>query len=513
MRKLLVVALAFVLTITVAATPTYGASGPRLAQASSEPLTAEEAGRFAGNYLGLLWLWSELAADDYWHEDGSTQTQIDLMTRGASQQDGQQAGLLKQGVVDVLVNYFDGHLKTPPEISGKEAYEASRGSGSAAFTIVGFEKTPRTRFTVAKIYDSRGSIYGFLNNPRPDIRYENWDTFYKTLVETTTTEWARKGTFVDRVERLRDLYTAISEVWPDSTDRSLLEDPFNGTDSAPGLDHDIKLNIDGPARRSDGLTATQAGLLVGQYINLQSYWKELIDTTGWGSSWSDTAKVDTASAGVEKHIEDVITDYFERNITAIQDSVEVGAAPDARSAAQDTLAITDPDPDPDGDNIVRNNIYVKLGSPWPKSRYDAWNSFYKGLSDAAKDEVSYSLLSQKMGRLLGLYTKLYNATPSQDRSGLNKMFNALTADIGKHMTRNHRTMLGKLPSGFTNAQLTGCLDCPLPVMPVTSRLYLFVLGASLQELQEAFGTDTGSNPRLFFRHWYVFYDAFKEAAG
>ncbi len=37
MRKLLIVALALVLTATVAAAPAYSASGPRLAQADSEP--------------------------------------------------------------------------------------------------------------------------------------------------------------------------------------------------------------------------------------------------------------------------------------------------------------------------------------------------------------------------------------------------------------------------------------------------------------------------------------------
>ncbi len=499
MRKLLVVALAFALTVTVAANPTYGASGPRLAQAGSESLTAEEAGRLAGHYLGLRQLWLDLAADSNWDDDGSEQSDITALTDP-----------FKTALVGVLANYFEGHVQTPPAISGKTVDIARGAASTAAFSIVNFEKSSCTGLSHNNkcIYRNRGTVYNHLDDPRPPIRYTNWDTFYNTLLDTATTEWGRKCSFVVQVERLRDLYTAISEAWPASTARSALDDMFNGTSSTPSLDNDIKLNID---RGISGcLTAPQAGLMVGQYINLQQYWKELIGTRTWKNiAVSDNAKVDAVSADVKKHIENVITDYFEWNIETSQDGVEVsGPASRARSAAQDALAITDPDP-----VGVRGDIYVKLGSPWPQDRYDAWDGFYNSLSDAAKDDIPKSMSYQKLGRLLGLYTKLYNATPSQDRSGLDTMFNALTADIGTYMDLNRKTMIGSLSNLRGDAELTGCIDCPPLVALISARFYLFVRGASLQQLQDAFGTNMGSKHRILFRKWYLFYDAFKEAAG
>ena len=480
MRKLIVVALAFVLTLAVA-TPTYGASGPRLAQAGSESLTAEEAGRLAGNYLGFHLLWWGLAADAEWDDGGSERSDITALT-----------GPFETALVDVLADYFGGHVQRPPAISGTAVDAAAVKAEAAARMVLSFRpRTDRNGY--------RNSIFAELDKPYPNLRYTNWSTFYITFFRTATEEWAKGGSFVAQVERLRDLYTAISEAWPASTARSALDNIFNGTDSAPGLDNDIKSNIDGV-----DLTAPQAGLLVGQYINFQSYWKELIDTRGWKNfAWSDKAKVDTASARVEKHLENVVTNYFRKNLQ------ESGSASKARSGAQKALAITDPD-----GADVRGNIYTDLGYPWGQggNRYRAWDSFYNSLSDAVRDDIpkAISVSSQRMGRLLGLYTKLYNATPSQDRSGLDTMFNALTADIGAYMNLNHRHMVGPLYSSFKgDPQLIGCIDCRPSVSLIAARLYLFVRGGSLKQLQDAFGI----SPSITFGEWYAFYDAFQEAAG
>ncbi len=453
-------------------------------------------------------MWSELAADVNWHDDGSEQSDVTALT-----------GPFETALVEVLADYFEGHVLTPPAISGKTVDQARLAASTAALAIVNFEKSgcpePSDSSTSSTcIHNNRGTVYDQLDKPQPNIRWTNWDNFYNTLLLTATTEWNRKCSFVARVERLRDLYTAISEAWPAGADRSALDDMFNGTDSSPGLDNDIKLNINRGI--SACLTAQQAGLMVGQYINLQGYWKELIDTADWNSSWSDEAKVDTASAGVEKHIEDVVTEYFERNIKRIRDSVEVGAEPDARLAAQSALAITDPGPDPDSNpnpvekNTVRVGIYDELGKPWPKPRYDAWAGFYKGLSDAVKDDTPKTAFPEKMGRLLGLYTKLYNVTPSKNRSGLDTMHKAVVDDISRYMHANHTKFMGPVA---LKGRRGGCLDCPHPVSSIAARLDRFVQGASLQHLQTVFGTNIGYNHRAVFSKWYAFYNAFKEAAG
>ena len=483
-KKLFVVLLAFVLAVAVAS-PTHGASGPRLAQAGSGPLTAEKAGRLAGNYLGFHLLWWGLAADAEWDDGGSERSDITALK-----------GPFETALVDVLADYFEGHVQTPPAISGTAVDAAAPKAKRAARRVLNLgPKTDRNGY--------RNGIYVELDKPyHQGDWYTNWGTFYNTFFRTATTVWAKRGSFVARVERLRDLYTAMSEDWPASADRSALDNMFNGVGSAPGLGNDIKLNIGGVVWNSDGLTAPQTGRLVGQYINLQRYWLAQVSSSDWDSAWSDAGKVARASAGVEKHLENVVADYFRKNLQ------ESGPASKARSAAQKALAITDPD-----GTDVRGDIYTDLGGPWGRgARYTAWGNFYKGLSDAVKDDIPKTTFGEKMGRLLGLYTKLYKAwIPSQDRGRLDTMFKALANDIGAYMRKE--LIVG--PTSYVKSTGHGIWGTP-PASVIADRLSYFVRGYPLEKLQNAFGTGLskqGEALRDSWPEWHKFYDAFRETAG
>ncbi len=481
LKKLFIVMLALTLAVGVA-TPTHGASGRRLAQADSGALTAEKAGRLVGNYVGLRQLWLDLAADVYWDAGGSRRSDITALT-----------GPFKTALEDVLADYFAGHVQTPPAISNTTIDAAALKAKRAAQAFLGF--TPRTDRD-----EWRDGRYNELDKPHPSLRYTNWGTFYSTFLRTATEGWAKSDSFVARVERLRDLYTAMSEAWPASADRSALDNMFNGVGSAPGLGNDIKLNIGGPVWSSEGPLAPQVGRLVGQYINLRRYWNALMLSSDWDSAWSDVTTMARASAGVEKHLENVVTGYFRKNLQ------ESGPASKARSAAQKALAITDPD-----GADVRGDIYDDLGGPWGRRgvRYAAWGNFYKGLSDAVKDDIPKTTFGEKMGRLLGLYTKHHKAWP---KAGSTLLFKALANDIAAYMHKEG--IVG--PVSYVRSTGHGVWGTP-PASVIAARLSYFVQGYRLQQLQNAFGTGLpkqgATTPRASWPEWHAFYDSFRETAG
>ncbi len=473
-----------ILVIVVVAILAYGAGGPYLAQAGSGPLTSEKAGRLAGNYLGFRLLWLDLAGAGYWDRGGSKRSDVTALT-----------GPFETALVEVLADHFEGHVQTPPAISGTAVDAAALKARRAARRVLSFgPRTDRDGY--------RDGIYVELEKPQPNLRYTNWSTFYNTFLRTATTVWAGRGSFVARVERLRDLYTAMSEAWPASADRSALDKMFNGTGSAPGLGNDIELNIGGTVWSSEGLQAPQVGRWVGQYINFKRYWLALIASGDWDPVWSDAGKAARVSAGVEKHIENVVTDYFQKNLQVN------GPASKARSAAEKALAVTDPD-----GADVRGDIYTDLGGPWPWERYNAWGRFYANLSTAVKDEIPKTTFPEKMGRLLGLYTKLHKAwTPSQDRGRLDTMFKALANDIGAYMRKEF--IVG--PVRYLISKGHGKWGLP-PARVIADRLSYFVQGYPLRQLQNEFGTsrpkDNTETRRVSWPEWHAFYDAFRETVG
>ena len=149
---------------------------------------------------------------------------------------------------------------------------------------------------------------------------------------------------------------------------------------------------------------------------------------------------------------------------------------------------------------LRQDVYEKLGKPWPQYRYENWGSFYDGFIGAFDNsEVIRESSSAEMGRLSGLFAALRSSWyPRHQRNQLNNVKSYLNYEVGGylyHNVVNHNYW--KAVSAGSNSweyMITGVQDG------------IFSRGDIYRELGKPW-------PKSRYDNWVEFYRAFMEVIG